>query len=120
MVAPSHADRLYCGRVCMKAHYASGILKGENHWHWQGGITEKSCRDVLYPGYKDWRKAVYRRDGFACQVCGCTESGLLRAHHIKPRSGHPDLLLDINNGVTVCDACHKDIHYGSKEVLCLC
>jgi hypothetical protein len=91
----------------MKINY-----RGEAHWNWQGGITEQQARDVLYPGYKEWRKAVYSRDGWTCRVCGTKKSGILNAHHIIPVKARPDLILDINNGLTVCKPCHKIIHYG--------
>jgi predicted restriction endonuclease len=91
----------------LKIHY-----RGDAHWNWQGGITEKQARDILYPGYKEWRKAVYRRDNWTCRMCGSKKSGILRAHHIEPVKKRPDLILDINNGLTVCKPCHSFIHYG--------
>jgi uncharacterized protein YlzI (FlbEa/FlbD family) len=113
--APSLARRPYCGRACMKAHFASGIKAGSNHHNWQGGITEDLGRDVLYPGYKEWRRAVFVRDGFACVICKSGKSNYLRAHHIKPISSHPDLVCELSNGVTLCVKCHKEIHYGKLQ-----
>ena len=114
MVSPAYADRPYCSVKCMKAHYDSGIMKGSSHWNWQGGITEKPSRDVLYEGYKEWRKSVYKRDGYKCVLCGDETSGQLQAHHIKPRATHKDLIVDVSNGLTVCKKCHKEIHYIAK------
>jgi len=87
-------------------------LKAENHWNWQGGITEKQSRDNLYEGYKDWRKAVFKRDNYTCRMCEANQSGTLVAHHIKERKDYPELLLDIDNGLTLCKKCHKKGHYG--------
>ena len=111
MVAPSLSNRPFCGRRCM-SKWISEKQKGEKHWNWQGGITEKPSRDILYEGYKEWRKEVYKRDGYKCVLCGGNKSGELQAHHIKPRATHRSLILDISNGLTVCKTCHKEIHYG--------
>jgi len=111
MVAPTFANRPYCNRQCMAEDYKDR-LKAENHWNWQGGITEKQSRDNLYEGYKDWRKAVFKRDNYTCRMCEANQSGTLVAHHIKERKDYPELLLDIDNGLTLCKKCHKKGHYG--------
>ncbi len=113
MVALAYFKRPFCNRVCM-AEWMSENKRGENHWHWQGGITEKKSRDNLYPGYKEWRREVYKRDNFQCQVCGYNKSGALEAHHKKPRNKYPELLLDVDNGITLCKKCHKEVHYGKN------
>jgi predicted restriction endonuclease len=59
--------------------------------------------------YKAWRKAVFERDNYTCQICeshGCK----LNAHHIKSYAYHPQLRTDIENGVTLCVPCHKLMH----------
>ena len=114
MIAPCHAKRPYCSVDCMSINMRSGKNSGENHWNWQGGITEKPSRDVLYPGYKEWRRKVFQRDGFRCTLCRSGKSGTLQAHHVKPRATHKDLILDVTNGMTVCIKCHKEIHYGTE------
>lgn len=111
---PPSLRRPFCNRKCM-AKWMSINNRAENHWHWMGGITEKKSRDLLYEGYKEWRRAVYQRDGFKCRVCGSAESNTLRAHHIKPREDFPELLLELTNGLTVCNNCHKEIHYGKLK-----
>ena len=34
----------------------------------------------------------------------------LNAHHIKEVAKHPDLIYDVDNGVTLCKECHDLIH----------
>ena len=113
-VSLSLSKRPYCSRQCMREHCNSGIRKGENHWNWQGGITEQAARDVLYEGYKFWRISVFKRDNYKCTECDCNESGELQAHHIKPVKTHKELVVVVSNGVTVCKTCHKGIHYGNN------
>lgn len=54
------------------------------------------------------------RDDFTCQECGA-RGVHLEAHHIKPKHSFPDLVFDVNNGITLCHDCHaKTDSYGSK------
>lgn len=66
------------------------------------------------PKYREWRTSVFERDKYRCVNCGKV-GGELQAHHIKSYAKHKDLRLDINNGVTLCKSCHKDIH--KKKVI---
>ena len=65
--------------------------------------------DRRIPKYNDWRKAVYDRDGYTCQCCGKV-GGRLNAHHIKSFAEYPELRFDVDNGITLCDRCHRNIH----------
>lgn len=56
--------------------------------------------------YSNWRRDVFIRDRFTCQNCGITHT-YIEAHHIKPFSKFPELRLDINNGLTLCEECHN-------------
>lgn len=73
-----------------------------------GRIRGGSGSQRNMPEYIEWRKAVYERDNFKCQECG--KHGRLEAHHIKPWHSHPLLRFDINNGITLCEECHKAKH----------
>lgn len=56
---------------------------------------------------KAWRKKV--RELFTCcAYCESIES--LVAHHILSVSKHPELRLNINNGIMLCESCHKYEH----------
>ena len=54
-----------------------------------------------------WSKAVRSRDG-KCLHCGSLSD--LHAHHVKPKSTHPELKYELSNGVTLCYRCHKQEH----------
>ena len=63
--------------------------------------------------YRRWKAAVLERDNFTCVLCGQV-GGELNVHHIKPYSKYPELRTDINNGVTLCKECHKEVHRKKK------
>ena len=68
--------------------------------------------------WKEWRKAVFTRDGYACMECGATGT-TLEPHHIIPLRVSFDRLFDLINGITLCRACHvktvrKEEIYESK------
>lgn len=56
----------------------------------------------------EWAQLVKERDGFTCQKCGDTED--VQAHHIEPVALRPDLADDLDNGITLCTSCHREIH----------
>ena len=81
-------------------------LRGEKHPNWKGG--KRSKRGVIKGSleYKIWRREVFERDEWTCCECHSI-GGRLRAHHIKSQNKFPELTFDTNNGVTLCDDCHK-------------
>lgn len=83
--------------------------KGEGNPSWQGGITPISKKIRKSIENKIWRKLVFERDNWTCQICGI-RGGRLHSHHIKEFSEFPELRFDINNGITLCYECHKNIH----------
>lgn len=56
---------------------------------------------------KEWSAQVRERDG-KCMDCGSIND--LHAHHIKHKVTHPELILDLSNGKTLCYRCHKAEH----------
>lgn len=64
--------------------------------------------------YKAWRKAVYDRDDYTCQMCGA-RGVKLNAHHIFPYAYFPEKRYDIKNGITLCIPCHQKWHKENKH-----
>ena len=55
---------------------------------------------------KATRKAVYRRDGYRCALCDCTET--IQVHHVIPRGeGGTN---NVQNLITLCGRCHLQAH----------
>lgn len=59
--------------------------------------------------YMRWRDAVMTKGGNRCAKCGAT-SGQLNAHHIKNIYDFPELRLDVDNGIILCNTCHAEEH----------
>lgn len=96
----------------IKRQLGEGIKRsrrGKYHWNWKNGISPKNHSIRTSSDYKYWRKSVFERDGYSCQLC-FQVGGKLHAHHIKEFSKHPKLRLEISNGVTLCFICHKLTH----------
>ena len=60
-------------------------------------------------GYNRWVKSILGRDKHTCQICG-RKGGKLNAHHIKTFAKYPELRLEVDNGITYCEECHKKLH----------
>ncbi len=105
--------RKCCSQKCHIERLRRSSL-GEKHWNWQGGITNRWDKLHNSLEYKNWRLTVWQRDYFCCQHCKVKQarSNPLHAHHIKPKAQHPDLILSIDNGLTLCRNCHDIVHYG--------
>lgn len=83
--------------------------KGEYHPNWKGGVTPSNQVGRASGRYKAWRTEVFRRDNFTCAICGQV-GGKLNAHHIKHWAINEDARFDVDNGITLCEECHKAIH----------
>jgi len=54
------------------------------------------------------RQLVLERDSNQCIKCGSTDN--LQCHHILPINIEPLLSADVDNCITLCVECHKEIH----------
>lgn len=66
------------------------------------------------PVYRAWREYCFERDLFTCQMCG-SQGIALECHHVKPKRVFPELVLDRNNGITLCKHCHQKIVTGRED-----
>lgn len=71
----------------------------------EGIILDRDDPKVL-----KWRKRVLERDLRICVKCSSDKN--LHAHHIISWVDAPCLRADIDNGKTLCVACHKEEHSG--------
>lgn len=71
-----------------------------------GGVSTEEMLTRASPEYVRWRRAVYERDNYTCQWCG-EYAGRLEAHHIEAFATHPEVRLEVSNGITLCKTCHR-------------
>jgi len=83
--------------------------KGVNHYKWAGGTDNLLMVKRTSIEYKVWRKKVFERDWFTCQVCGY-KGKHIHAHHLELVSDNEELIFDTNNGKTLCIPCHDTVH----------
>lgn len=95
-------------------------FSGSNCHLWKGGITPINQKIRTSLEYKLWRTAVFERDKYTCVFCKEDNKDgkrtRLNADHIKPFSLFPELRFAIDNGRTLCVACHRKTDtYGRKS-----
>lgn len=102
-------DAFLRGSHCNKC----GTLKraGENHYRYNPFLTEeeRARRDMFNGELKKWRKKVFLRDNYTCNICKDV-GGRLNAHHLYSWDVHKKERFDVDNGVTLCADCHKGFH----------
>ncbi len=132
-VEPNHSDRIYCSIDCSSKDRPKGYKNkfsarqprtdeekqkiskyqqthrrvGSDHPNYiDGGHRTERQKEMARCEYKNWRKSVFERDDYTCQMCG-QYGGYLQVDHIKPWLLYPELRYDLNNGRTLCVPCHK-------------
>lgn len=87
------------------------IPTGKNCYQWNINLTDEDREDKRYIlGYKEWRKEIYERDNYTCQVCGDNKGGNFVAHHMNGWDLFIEERLLVENGITLCEPCHNKFH----------
>ena len=107
----------FCCKKCASTYHV-----GENSQVW---ITDrKKIKNINHTirfskELITWRIKVFERDDYTCRVCNKRSSKnnkvTLNAHHIYMFSKYPLKRHDINNGITLCECCHK-LTYKKEDV----
>lgn len=111
------------GRKHSETHRLNQIKsakRGNLNHKWKGGVSKVDKIIRRMSEYFKWRSNVFERDNWSCQTCGF-RGGYVTAHHIQSFASILRefnimnqeearvcvKLWDINNGVTLCENCHK-------------
>jgi len=95
-----HYDlKFYCSDGCKEA------CPVFNQNKYPKGFKRASSREVS----PDLRQMCLERDGWECQRCGKTEPPL-HCHHIDGAVQNKIISNDLENVITLCKACHKEVH----------
>jgi hypothetical protein len=88
-------------------------VRGANHYNWKGGITSERKKAMNGIEYSEWRRAVFQRDNYTCQICD--QYGVnLNADHIQSWVDYPELRYDPSNGRALCVPCHYYVTFKRK------
>ncbi len=94
---------------CFHCSHSSLKIK-ENHWHWDKNKTQEErdiARNTLE--YSLFIEKVIYRDKNTCKVCG-KKSCKKNVHHLNSYNWCIEGRTDVNNGITLCEECHKSFH----------
>lgn len=97
---------------------SDSLKNGKSRWYIDGRSKINKTERQLFmetPEYKNWRKLVFERDNYTCQICG--KHGVkLNADHIKSFRNFPKLRTTLDNGRTLCIPCHQSTEtFGGKS-----
>mgnify|MGYP003083500446 FL=1 len=107
----------YCSIEC-HAKGKSIYGAGKNNPNYNSSLSDderamKSRSKIL--GYKTFRLSVLKRDNERCVICGGTDN--LIVHHLNSHHWDKKNRVNPDNGVCLCEECHKDFHkkFGYKN-----
>lgn len=101
-LSAEHIEKVRAAHIGVKRPERSG----PNCHLWRGGITGKNHKLRTSIEFINWRREVFEKDDYTCQICD-KRGGKLHAHHIKMFSKYPSLRFEPSNGVTLCPKCHQ-------------
>lgn len=105
--------RKTCSAKCSRENWGA-LRRGEKNYFWKGGVCPDDEKLRKRRAYKDWRAAVFQRDGGICGLCHVLAVQPV-AHHILLFATYPDRRLDVANGITLCWSCHGRIRSHEDE-----
>ena len=96
---------------------------GENSPLYNHDLTEEERKErengARSPESIKWSKQVKIKANYVCDCCG-KSGGNLVSHHLNCRKYFKEQRYDINNGVCLCEECHKEFHrlMGGYKIKC--
>jgi hypothetical protein len=119
-ICRSCVNRLFKTGVPLTAAHKASICAGSKGKpsQYKAEIKE-ACHNLYGPKLKytntrailKWGKEVRERDNETCCRCNTVATGhYIHAHHIVPKEYFPETAFDTDNGITLCNSCHRSLH----------
>ncbi len=111
-------NHFYCSQECKDKCEIFRIMPVtlEKQDELNAGIYTVHKHEGFYtdPQLRVWSQQVRDNANNQCEICG--QKGDLQAHHINPKATNPEQALDPQNGVCLCEKCHKEAHSKIKQL----
>lgn len=119
----SASHKAWCAANPDRIAARSEKTRGQAHYLWNGGSSKLNTSIRRMTENRRWTDAVKARDGKKCALCPATEN--LEVHHRTPLAElietlgikscddariHAAALWALDNGLTLCQACHYIEH----------
>lgn len=82
-------------------------------WNVPTSKIEKTKSQQLHWKIKAWGRELLEKE-HECIVCGATKN--LVPHHVAKIDRYNPYYVDINNGVVMCESCHKKYHRQYSDI----
>lgn len=84
-------------------------------WNHDLSLEDRENRKNRGKKFEVWAKQIKIRDNFTCKLCFDDSGGNLISHHLNAWHSFKNQRYDLNNGICLCESCHKQFHsiYGS-------
>lgn len=89
--------------------FGKNINVGKNNPSYKDGKSRDRVKSRRSLEYDRWAKQVKDRDDYTCQKCK-EKGGKLTSHHLYSFSDNPEIRYCLDNGITLCKACHNEYH----------
>jgi len=109
--------KISLSKTGVSIRHSGQFKKGFTPWNkGKGNKTTISKKLRTSNRFKEWRKAVFERDDYTCQMCK-QRGKKLHPHHIKRFADYPNLRFAISNGQTLCETCHRNTStFGNRNL----
>ena len=110
-----YQSQKFCSKICFTKNAEKNYLSSNNP-NWKGGLKFTNQIGRNSKKHNDWIKLVFERDNYECQKCGQI-GHKLNAHHIYPWAKFKDKRFELENGITLCVKCHRQVHSEKDDAL---
>ena len=110
-------EKVFCCSKCRREYF-----RKENSPKWISDRSKLKLEDVSFRSsldMKNWKIDIFKLDNYTCRICSTRSSKgnpiTLNAHHIIRIIDDKTLAHDIDNGIALCDCCHKNTYGKEKD-----